>query len=65
MYEEYSKHPIKNLIDLEFNVSLNTDNRLMSNTSMKKEIDIAINLGINNIDRILENSASYSFLNDF
>ena len=65
MYEEYNKHPIKDLIDLEFNVSINTDNRLMSNTSMKKEIDIAKNLGINNIDRILENSASYSFLNDF
>ena len=65
MYEEYSKHPVIDLINLEFNVSLNTDNRLMSNTSMDKEIDIAKNLGINNVENILEKSARYSFLNNF
>ena len=62
MYEEYSKHPVTDLINLEFNVSINTDNRLMSNTSMNKEIDIAINLGINNVENILEKSARYSLL---
>ena len=65
MYDEYSKHPIADLINLEFNVSINTDNRLMSNTSMNKEIDIAKNLGINNVENILEKSARYSFLNNF
>ena len=65
MYEEYSKHPVIDLINLEFNVSINTDNRLMSNTSMDKEIDIAKNLGINNVENILEKSARYSFLNNF
>ena len=65
MYENFSQHPVKDLIDLEFNVSINTDNRLMSNTSINKEIDIAKNLGINNIDNILNKSASYSFLNNF
>ena len=65
MYDEYSKHPIADLINLEFNVSINTDNRLMSNTSMDKEIDIAKNLGINNVENILEKSARYSFLNNF
>ena len=65
MYEEYSKHPVTDLINLEFNVSINTDNRLMSNTSMNKEIDIAKNLGINNVENILEKSARYSFLNNF
>ena len=65
MYENFSEHPVKDLIDLEFNVSINTDNRLMSNTSINKEIDIAKNLGINNIDNILNKSASYSFLNNF
>jgi adenosine deaminase len=64
MYEEYSKHPVTDLIDLEFNVSINTDNRLMSNTSIDKEIDIAKNLGINNVENILEKSARYSFLNN-
>ena len=65
MYDEYSKHPVADLINLEFNVSINTDNRLMSNTSMDKEIDIAKNLGINNVENILEKSARYSFLNNF
>jgi adenosine deaminase len=65
MYKDFSEHPVKDLIDLEFNVSINTDNRLMSNTSINKEIDIAKNLGINNIDNILNKSARYSFLNNF
>ena len=63
--QDFREHPVKDLIDLEFNVSINTDNRLMSNTSINKEIDIAKNLGINNIDNILNKSARYSFLNNF
>jgi len=64
MYKGYANHPIKDLIDLEFNVSINTDNRLMSNTSIDKEIGIAKKLGLN-VENILERSASYSFLNNF
>ena len=64
MYKGYDNHPIKDLMDLEFNVSINTDNRLMSNTSIDKEIGIAKKLGLN-VENILERSASYSFLNNF
>ena len=62
-YKTIEDHPIKKLINLGFNISLNTDNRLMSNTSVKKEITIAKKLGINNVEELLNNSASYSFLN--
>ena len=62
MYKSFQDHPVKKLIDLGFNVSLNTDNRLMSNTSVKKEISIANSLGIYNTDEILNTSTSYSFL---
>ncbi len=61
MYESYEAHPITSLIDYGFNVYLNTDNRLMSNTSISKEIEIAKNLGINDVDRLLKYSASDSF----
>ena len=64
MYKGYDNHPIKDLMDLEFNISINTDNRLMSNTSIDKEIGIANKLGLN-VENILERSASYSFLNNF
>lgn len=62
MYKTVQEHPIKNLIDIGFNVSLNTDNRLMSNTTVTKEVEIAKSLGIVNVDQLLTNSASYSFL---
>ena len=65
MYSDYKDHPIKDLIDLNFPVTINTDNRLMSNTNILKEITIAENLNITNANKLLENSASYSFLNNF
>ena len=65
MYSNYKDHPIKNLIDLNFPVTINTDNRLMSNTNILKEITIAENLNITNANKLLEKSASYSFLNNF
>ena len=61
MYKNYDSHPIVDLIDLGFNVYLNTDNRLMSNTSISKEIEIAKSLGINNVESLLEFSACDSF----
>tara|TARA_B100001123_G_scaffold118512_1_gene137970 strand:- start:3440 stop:4384 length:945 start_codon:yes stop_codon:yes gene_type:complete len=62
LYKSYEDHPVNILINLGFNISLNTDNRLMSNTSVKKEISIANSLGINNVDELFNKSTSYSFL---
>ena len=36
--ESISEHPFKKLYDAGFNVTINTDNRLMSNTSMSNEV---------------------------
>ncbi len=63
MYETAEKHPINELIELGFQVSLNTDNRLMSNTTIKEEIDVAKIAGVKNPEDLLVKSASYSFLN--
>ena len=63
MYSDFKDHPIKDLFELNFPITINTDNRLMSNTSISKEITIAKDLNITNADKLLENSASYSFLN--
>ena len=61
MYENFDSHPIVDLIALGFNVYLNTDNRLMSNTSISKELAIAKSLGIENVENLLKYSASDSF----
>jgi adenosine deaminase len=61
MYENFDSHPIVDLIALGFNVYLNTDNRLMSNTSISKELEIAKSLGIDNVESLLKYSASDSF----
>ena len=63
MYKSYESHPIKDLVELGFNISLNTDNRLMSNTDIVKEMNICKDIGIKNPENLLEMSASYSFLN--
>ena len=39
----YSEHPIDKLLSLKFQVTLNTDNRLMSNTSMSNEMQQCVN----------------------
>tara|TARA_B100001250_G_C19735432_1_gene760535 strand:- start:369 stop:1313 length:945 start_codon:yes stop_codon:yes gene_type:complete len=63
MYENETNHPILDLIKLGFNISLNTDNRLMSNTDVNNELNICRRIGINNPEELLVKSASYSFLN--
>jgi len=63
MYENEENHPIVDLIKLGFNISINTDNRLMSNTNVNKELNICRKIGINNPEDLLVKSASYSFLN--
>ena len=61
MYKTLDDHPIKKLIELDFNISLNTDNRLMSNTSVKFELDNCKKIGIKNPESLLIFSASDSF----
>lgn len=39
----YAEHPIGQLFNLKFQVTLNTDNRLMSNTSMSNEMQQCVN----------------------
>ena len=63
MYEDAENHPISTLVKLGFQVSLNTDNRLMSNTSINKEIKVAKQSGVIDPEELLVKSASYSFLN--
>ena len=49
--------------EIGFNISLNTDNRLMSNTSVLNELAMAKLSGIENPEQLLKYSASDSFLN--
>ena len=63
MYKNYEEHPVKDLINYGFNVSINTDNRLMSNTDINKELIHCNEIGIKNPEELLNKSASYSFLN--
>ncbi len=60
MYKNFHEHPISLLNKLGFNISINTDNRLMSNTSYKKEQKILYDLNIN--PDINKDLASYSFI---
>ena len=60
MYKNIHEHPISLLNKLGFNISINTDNRLMSNTSYKKEQKILYDLNIN--PDINKDLASYSFI---
>jgi adenosine deaminase len=60
-----SKHPFKYYIDERIRVTLNTDNRLISNTSLSKEYEIAINnfnLNENEISTIIINGFKSAFL---
>ena len=63
MYESYDKHPVIELLKHGFNISINTDNRLMSNTDINNELMICKNIGIKDPEELLMKSASYSFLN--
>ena len=60
-----SKHPFKYYIDEKIRVTLNTDNRLISNTSLSNEYEIAINnfnLNENEIRTIIINGFKSAFL---
>ncbi len=61
----YAEHPIGVLKNLGFNVTINTDNRLMSNTSMIKEmteISMAHNWTIQDLQDVTENAINAAFI---
>ena len=65
--ESISEHPFKKLYDAGFNVTINTDNRLMSNTTMSKEVQNlvdAFDFSENQIRKITYNTIKAGFVND-
>jgi adenosine deaminase len=62
---DISSHPFRVYHHHKFRVTLNTDNRLMSNTHMTKEYGIAADtfgLGINDLEKISINSMKSAFI---
>jgi adenosine deaminase len=65
--ESISKHPFKKLYDAGFNVTINTDNRLMSNISMSDEVQNlvdAFNFSKAQIRKITYNTIEAGFVNE-
>jgi len=63
--DKIENHPFGMLFKEKFRVTINTDDRLMSNTSMTKEFLIAIekfNLTLDDIEKITINSMKSSFI---
>ena len=60
-----AEHPFKILYQAKFRVTLNTDNRLMSNTSMTKEFEAAADtfgLSLDDFEKITINAMKSAFL---
>lgn len=60
-----AEHPFKVLYKEQFRVTLNTDNRLMSRTSMSNEFQAAVDtfgLGLDDLEKITINAMKSSFL---
>jgi adenosine deaminase len=60
-----AEHPFKILYQEKFRVTLNTDNRLMSDTSMSKEFEAAANtfgLSVDDFEKITINAMKSAFL---
>jgi adenosine deaminase len=60
-----AEHPFKVLYQQQFRVTLNTDNRLMSRTSMSNEFQVAsdtFGLGLDDFEKITINAMKSSFL---
>jgi adenosine deaminase len=58
-------HPFKVLYPQQFRVTLNTDNRLMSRTSMSNEFQVAMDtfgLGMDDFEKLTINAMKSSFL---
>jgi adenosine deaminase len=63
--KSYADHPFRYFFDKRFRVTLNTDNRLMSNVSMTGEYEVAakhFRLDFNDLEKIAINSMKSSFL---
>jgi adenosine deaminase len=61
----FSEHPFKLYYDRGFRVTLNTDDRLMSDTSMTKEFAIAVKefgLGLKDLEKVTINAMKSAFL---
>ena len=59
------EHPFKILYQQKFRVTLNTDNRLMSNTTMTREFAAAVDtfgLGMDDFEKITINAMKSAFL---
>jgi adenosine deaminase len=60
-----AEHPFKTLYQEKFRVTLNTDNRLMSNTSMTKEFEAAtetFGLALDDFEKLTINAMKSAFL---
>ena len=65
--DTYTTHPIAYLYELGFNVGINTDNRLMSHTSMShefKEMESAFGWGINEFKELTLCAMNAAFTSD-
>lgn len=65
--DTYAHHPIERLFDLGFNIGLNTDNRLMSRTSMSHEFTECANAfgwGFAEFRELTLNAMSAAFISD-
>ena len=65
--DTYTTHPIAYLYELGFNVGINTDNRLMSHTSMShefKEMEAAFGWGLNEFEEITLSAMNAAFIPD-
>ena len=65
--DTYTTHPIAYLYELGFNVGINTDNRLMSHTSMShefKEMESACGWGINEFKELTLCAMNAAFISD-
>ena len=62
--EELEDHPFDLLYDLGFNVTVNTDNRLMSATTLTRELELLVDTfdyGLGDLEQFQVNAANASF----
>ncbi len=65
LWPSLSEHPFKILYQQKFRVTLNTDNRLMSNTTMTREFEAAVDtfgLTLDDFEKITINAMKSAFL---
>lgn len=65
--DSYAEHPLKRYLDLGIPVTINTDNRLMSQINVTHELDAIVDafaLSLGQLERLLVNSANAAFCTD-